>query len=180
MTYIPATCWMAISLVFCKTKTVLSSITVISSFTIYLFAIKFCLYRINPSPMFLTFSRRFSSPNLSPHFLKFWRSSNDLSVYARSHFYDHLLAATKVFLHARIILDNHPAVKLFHDLETTAYYIVKSLSSWMSQFIIQCILRWADNLIRNSHLKVRPIYCGLIFLTQLTTSVWLSLFPTLI
>ena len=72
-----------------------------------------------------------------------------------------------VFLYERIISDDHPALKILHDLETTAYYVgSSSSSSWLSRFIIQSILRWADTLTPSwdCHLKVvRPIYCVSLF-----------------
>ena len=50
--------------------------------------------------------------------------------------------------------DDHPALKFFHDLETRAYYLDKSLSSPLSRLIIRSILRWAENVIYDSDLKV--------------------------
>jgi hypothetical protein len=62
------TYWTTICLVSCRTGTVPSTITAIPCFNIYLFAVIFCLYWVDP--MLPTFSRRFS-PNLSSHFLNF-------------------------------------------------------------------------------------------------------------
>ena len=55
-----------------------------------------------------------------------------------------------VFLHAQNISDDHPAVELFHYLETTAYY---KLSGYiLARHIIYAILRWANML--NHRLEV--------------------------
>ena len=109
-------------------------------------------------PLPLTLRSRFS-PNLNSHFLKFWRSSHHLSDYVYSHFYDHLCAATTVFLSARNITDDHPAVEILHDLENTAYLVDENLSEYYSiltRYIIQAILRWLSML--NCRLKVGAPY----------------------
>ena len=81
-----------------------------------------------------------------------------------------------IFLYAQNIPDDHPAIEVLHDLETTAYYIDGDLPGY-NLAIVQVILRWANML--NSRLKVvRPMYCGFTFLTRLPR-VWLFLFPTL-
>ena len=46
----------------------------------------------------------------------------------------------------------------------------------VARHIINAILRWANML--DCRLKVRPIYFGFTFLTEIPR-VWLSLFPTL-
>ena len=50
--------------------------------------------------------------------------------------------------------DDHPALNIIRDLETRAYYVDKSLSSPLSRFIIRTVLRWAENVIYDSDLKV--------------------------
>ena len=102
----------------------------------------------------LTLRCRFSA-NLNFRFLKFWRSSHDLSEYVYYHFYDHLCAATTIFLSARNITDDHPALEILHDMETTAYFVDEN-SSALRRHIIQVILRWLSML--NSHLKVGAPY----------------------
>ena len=85
----------------------------------------------------------------------FYSSSRDLSVYASLHFYDHLCAATTVFLDAQNISDDHPAVEIFHDLETKVYYFDENLSGHimeLARHIMHAILRWTDML--NCHMKV--------------------------
>ena len=52
-----ASYWMAICLVYCRTWTVLSSMTVIPSFNIFVFADNIFLYWIDP--MFFIFIRKF-------------------------------------------------------------------------------------------------------------------------
>ena len=79
--------------------------------------------------------------------------------YVCSHFYDHLCAATAVFLCAQNISDNHPAVEFLHDLETTTYNVDKNLSGYIqlqAQHVILAILRWADMVI--CRLKVGAPY----------------------
>ena len=83
--------------------------------------------------------------------LNFCHSSDELSDYVSPHFYNHLCAATTVFLSAQNISDDHPAIKFLHDLETTPYYVDESLSDYnlkLARCIIQAILKWA-----NSHLR---------------------------
>ena len=64
-----------------------------------------------------------------------------------SHFYDHLCAATTVFLYGQNISDDYPTVEILHDLETTAYYVDENSSSHiLARHIIQAILRWANML----------------------------------
>ena len=73
------------------------------------------------------------------------------------HFYDHLCAATTVFLYAQNISDDHPAVGILRDLETTAYYVDEDMSGHiLMRRIIQAILKWADML--NCCLKVGVPY----------------------
>ena len=96
----------------------------------------------------LTFSRRFSTcfTLLSP---QFWRSSYELSDHVFNHFYDHLCAATTDILYEQNISDDHPAVEILRDLETTAYHVDKILSEYilrLARWIIQVILRWANML----------------------------------
>ena len=91
--------------------------------------------------------------------MKIWRSSHELSDYVYSHFYDHLSAATTVFLYEQNISDDHPAVEILHDLETTAYFVDENWSVYilrLARLIIQAILRWADML--NYRLKVGALY----------------------
>jgi hypothetical protein len=68
--------------------------------------------------------------------------------YVDRHLYDHLCAATTGFLrvHARNISDDHPAVEILHDLETTAYYVDESKSGRLARSIVHVILRWTDML----------------------------------
>ena len=75
---------------------------------------------------------------------------------SRDHFDDHLTKMTLGFCHvADESPDDHPALKFFHDLETRAYYVDKSFSSPLSRLIIiRSILRWAENVIYDSDLKV--------------------------
>ena len=70
-------------------------------------------------------------------------SHDELSDYVYSHFYDHLCAATTVFLYAQNISDDHPAVEILHDLESTVYY---NLPVRLARCIIQAILMWANML----------------------------------
>jgi len=75
--------------------------------------------------------------------------SHDLSDYVNFHFYGHLCAATTIFLYARNISDDHPAVEILHDLETTAYYVDKNSSDFvlmLARCIIRAILRWTNML----------------------------------
>ena len=98
--------------------------------------------------MTLTFSRRFPS-QFELSFSKFRCSSHELSDYVFSYFYDHLCAATTDFLYAQNISDDHPAVEILHDLETTTYHVDKILSGYilrLARWIIQVILRWANML----------------------------------
>ena len=63
------------------------------------------------------------------------------------------------FFCAQNISDDHPAVAILHDLETTTYYVDKnsSDSSYMlARTIIQTILKWTNML--NSRLKVGALY----------------------
>ena len=96
----------------------------------------------------------FPPPNLSSHFFKYWCSRLDLSDYADPYFYNHLCAATTVFLDTQNISDDHPAVEFLHAMENTAYYYVDE--NWsgyiLAQRIIQAILRWANML--NCRLEV--------------------------
>ena len=85
--------------------------------------------------------------------------SHELSDYVSFYFYDHLCAATAVFLYAQKIPDDHPAVEIIHDLETTAYSVDENWSVYilrLARRIIQTILRWANML--NCRLKVGPPY----------------------
>ena len=65
----------------------------------------------------------------------------------------------RILLRAQNISDNHPAVELLHDLETTAYYVDKNLSGYSNRmlvrFIIQAssILKWTNTML-NYRLKV--------------------------
>jgi len=82
--------------------------------------------------------------------------SHDLSQYVHLHFYNHLCAATTVFLSGQNISGDHPAVEILHDLETMAYhdYVNEKSSDYilnLAQCIITAILRWANML--NCHLK---------------------------
>ena len=80
---------------------------------------------------------------------------NDLFEYVSHHFEGHLTATTSGFCHiSDESHDDHPALKFFHDLETRAYYVDKSLSSPLSRSIIGSILRWAENVIIGIDLKV--------------------------
>ena len=95
---------------------------------------------------------------MSSRYSKFRRSSYDISDYINFHFYNHLCAATTVFLYAQNISDDHPALEILHDLETTAYYANENSSGhilWLARCIIQAILRWASML--NSRLKVAAL-----------------------
>ena len=97
----------------------------------------------------LTLNRR-SSAQFELSFSQFWHSSNELSDYVDIHFYDHLCAATTVFLYAQNISDDHPAVEILHDLETAAYssyYVGKNLSGdILARRIIQAIFKWTNML----------------------------------
>jgi hypothetical protein len=82
-----------------------------------------------------------------------------LSDYADLHFYNHLCAATTVFLYGQNISDDHPAVEILHDLETSAYHVDKNSSGYilrLARCIIKVILRWANML--NCRLKVATPY----------------------
>jgi hypothetical protein len=64
-----------------------------------------------------------------------------------------------VFLYAQKISDDHPAVEILHDLETTAYYVDNNPSGHilrLARCIIQAILRWTDML--NCRLKIGAPY----------------------
>ena len=94
---------------------------------------------------------------MSSPYSKIWRSSNDLSDYVNFHFYNHLCAATTVFLSAQNISDDHPAVEILHGLETTTYCLNENSSGYvlrLARCIIQAILGWANML--NGRLKVAP------------------------
>ena len=120
-------------------------------------------------------------PNLTFHFLNFDVSSHEVFEYVYLHFYDHLCAATSIFLHGGSIPDDHPAVEVLRDLETTAYHVDENVTGYIiMRRIIQAILKWADML--NCRLKVGTpyvSYCSFAFLTRLPR-VWLFLFPILI
>ena len=97
-------------------------------------------------------------PHLSS-FSQFWRSGSDLVNYVDRHFCGHLYATTTVFLHAQNISEDHPALEILHDLETTSFSVDKNLSFStleMAQRIIHVILRWTDML--NCRLKVGVAY----------------------
>ena len=64
---------------------------------------------------------------------------------------NHLCEATTVFLHSKNISDDHPALEMLHDLETTTYY---NLPVKLEQCITQAILRWADYYIKYSDVQV--------------------------
>ena len=84
------------------------------------------------------------------------------------------------FLHLQNISDDHPAVKILHDLETTSYDRQGCWSAHILRLdtsVFQVILRWADML--NRRLKVGATYCSFTFLKKLSR-VLLSLFPMLI
>ena len=129
---VPATYWLTICLVSCRTETVLSFITAIPFFNIFLFAVIFYFYWMDQLP--LTFSRR-SSVYFELSFFKISRSSHELSDYVNFHFSDHLSAATTGFLYAQNI-DDHPAVEFLHDLETRTYYVDENLSGYI---LARCI-----------------------------------------
>ena len=94
------------------------------------------------------------------------------------HFHGHLYAATRVFLNARNIPEDHPAVEILKDMETTAYYVDRNSSGYiLAQHIFQAILGWKDML--NHYLKVGAPFVLWFFLTQ-HFRVLLSLFPMLI
>ena len=96
---------------------------------------------------------------MSSHYSQFSRSSHDLSDYVNIYFYNHLCAATTVFLSAQNISDDHPAVEILRDLETTAYCVNENSSSyvlWLAGCIMQVTLRWANML--NCRLKVAAPY----------------------
>ena len=117
-------------------------------------------------------------PNLTFHFLNFDVSSHEVFEYVYLHFYDHLCAATRVFIHGKNIPDDHPAVEILRDLETTAYHVDENVSGYIiMRRIIQAILKWADML--NYRLKVGTPYVSFAFLTRLPR-VWLFLFLILI
>jgi hypothetical protein len=102
-------------------------------------------------------------PILGFHFFNYDVSSPEVFEYVYLHFYDHLCAATSGFLHVRNIPDDHPAVEILHDLETTAYHVDESLSGYIiMRRIIQAILKWADML--NCRLKVCYALCTVVSL----------------
>jgi hypothetical protein len=91
-----------------------------------------------------------------------------------SHFYDHLCAATTVFLDAQNISDDHPAVEFLNDLEATTYYVDENSSGYiLVRWIIYSILRWVNMLNCRPLVKVGASYVLWCFLTQLA-SLWLS------
>ena len=99
--------------------------------------------------------------------------------------YYHLRAATRDFLNAQNISDDHPAVEFLRDLEATAYYLDKKLLGQklsLARPTFLAILKWAD--ILHCLLKVGapgPLLSIFTFLTQPPRlPVWLSLFPVLI
>ena len=64
-----------------------------------------------------------------------------------------------VFLHGQNISDDHPAVEILHDLETTSYYVDENLPFYtvkLANRIIHVVLRWADML--NYRLEVGVPY----------------------
>ena len=63
-----------------------------------------------------------------------------------SHFYSHLCAATAALVYAQNISNDHPAVEIFHDLETRTYY-VQNLTGHLEQRIIHTILKWTTNML---------------------------------
>ena len=97
-------------------------------------------------------------------------SSHDLADYVKYHFYEHLCAATPVYYYLQNISDEHPALEILHDLETTAYRVDESLSdasaSRLARCIIQDILRWTN--ILDCHLKVGVPYV-LCFFSETTS-----------
>ena len=81
-------------------------------------------------------------------------------------------------LYTRNISDDHPVVQILHDLETKAYHVDENIPGHIdARYFIKIVLGWADML--NCRLKVRYMYSGIAFLTQLPR-VWLCLIPTLI
>ena len=75
-----------------------------------------------------------------------------------------LCAATSVSLSARNISDDHPAVQILHDLETTTYYVDENWSgNNMARCIIQAILKWTNMLYCCLKVTVPYVYCGFTF-----------------
>jgi hypothetical protein len=60
--------------------------------------------------------------------------------------------------------DDHPALEILHDLETTAYYVDINSAGYihtLARCIIKAILRWEN--MHNGRLKVGArlaVYCG--------------------
>lgn len=84
------------------------------------------------------------------------KSSLDLAEYVRSNLYQHLCAATEIFLSGQNIPGDHPAVSILDDLDRTTYYHLDANQShcisYLAQYTIRSVVRWADML--NGHLKV--------------------------
>ena len=87
------------------------------------------------------------------------------------YFYGHSCPDTTVFLYEQNMSDDHPVVRILHDLETTAYYI-DNISRAMYY------LGFSE---MDKHAKLSSEgsckYILWFFLTCLSSSVWLSLFP---
>ena len=83
------------------------------------------------------------------------------------YFYGHSCSDTTVFLYEQNMSDDHPVVRILHGLETTAY----GIDNIPRALYYLGFLRWVNML--NCRLK----YILWFFLTRLSSSVAVSLFP---
>ena len=134
----------------CRTETVLSSVTAIQFFNMFLFAV-ITGWNQCPWPWFVSFL-----PHLSSLFFLNLIFSHDLSEYITDHFYDHLCNATTDFLYEQGISNEHPALELLHYLETTAYDDLSEFK--LGRHVMYSILRWANMLICHPSLEVDAPY----------------------
>ena len=167
---------MTICLAFCRTETVLSSITAIPCFNMFPFAVIFCLYWMDPEP--LAFCGKFSAL-FKLCFIKF----DVLAVTSPN-----TLRITSVTIYVK------PPQIFFMDRTSPTITLPWNFSIiWRLQRIIICqVSIWGDMLfipfcdgkicwtVVRVWRWMHPICCSFSFLTQQLPRVWQCLFPRLI